>query len=382
LVSGATTRSGLSRALGFKPLVYIGRISYPLYLVHWPILIFAKYEFDPNLSLISRMLLLTLSLAAAAFIFHVIEQPIRGSAHLKKPRRLAVVYASVLVGSASVCLAVLATAGVPWRYPADVLAVAAYANDKTEEMPQCEFQSQISEASLCVMGDVNAKASWLIYGDSHAWATYHAFDGWLKDIHASAYFVFMHSCPPVRGVHFYHDKDRCFAFNEAIYAFLMKAPAIKNVFLISIWRQAIDSLSLSDDAVADPQTSQALFGKAFPAMIVDLNAIGKSVYLWEPLPGAKKSVPQAMARAKLRGSDLADVEGNQREYTETFDFFFKVIAQSNIAGSLSTSDALCSSGSCIVHDDQGHPLYFDNNHPAKSSSDFWEKRLSQIRGPS
>ena len=37
LICGATVEGGFQRFLGLRPLVELGRISYPVYLVHWPI---------------------------------------------------------------------------------------------------------------------------------------------------------------------------------------------------------------------------------------------------------------------------------------------------------------------------------------------------------
>lgn len=77
LIAPTLWRSGgddpLSRALESRPLGFIGRISYSLYLWHWPIVgMFASYPFDD----VKRPLLIVgLSLLAAAVSRRVLEEP-------------------------------------------------------------------------------------------------------------------------------------------------------------------------------------------------------------------------------------------------------------------------------------------------------------------
>jgi peptidoglycan/LPS O-acetylase OafA/YrhL len=376
--AGSGAQSVASKYLSLRPLVYTGRISYPLYLVHWPILTFAEYHFSSHPGLPVRLALFAASFILAAGIYHLVELPIRRQRRLPGNVALSTAYAGFLGISLAACLFAGVTNGLTWRYPERVLALASYANDKTEDMPQCEFVARSQKKQLCTIGDSTIKPTWLIYGDSHAWATYHAFDAWLRTTNQSGYFVFMHSCAPVRGAHMYHDNEQCFDFNEQMFAFLAREPDVKNVFLVSIWRQAIDGLSGSSDMVTTPDTSKDIFEHQFPVMIRSLKDIGKSVYIWEPLPCAKESVPNAMAQAELNGSGLTDIQVSESEYLRTFDFFFRTLSASEVDGRLRSSKLLCVSGLCDIQEN-GVPLYFDNNHPTKSSSDFWKRALLAMR---
>ncbi len=79
-VDGAT-RGLLARA----PLPAIGRISYGIYLIHWPVLWLltpARLGVGPGLALVVQ-LVLTLALAAVSFV--AFEQPIRGGRRLARP---------------------------------------------------------------------------------------------------------------------------------------------------------------------------------------------------------------------------------------------------------------------------------------------------------
>jgi peptidoglycan/LPS O-acetylase OafA/YrhL len=73
----ARPRAPLSRALGWGVLGYVGRISYGLYLYHWPLFLMIDNQ---HTGLTGSTLLLTrlgATLAAAVVSYHCIEMPIR-----------------------------------------------------------------------------------------------------------------------------------------------------------------------------------------------------------------------------------------------------------------------------------------------------------------
>src|SRR4051794_39161265 len=64
--------------LGNRSVVNIGLISYPLYLWHWPLLVFAQlYRSGVPLTILQRILILALSFALAWLTYKFIEKPIR-----------------------------------------------------------------------------------------------------------------------------------------------------------------------------------------------------------------------------------------------------------------------------------------------------------------
>jgi peptidoglycan/LPS O-acetylase OafA/YrhL len=76
----ASLSSNLSDVLSWRPLAYIGRLSYALYLWHWPVFIFSTRErLDVDgLTLTAIRIGITLALSIASY--YLIEQPIRHKA--------------------------------------------------------------------------------------------------------------------------------------------------------------------------------------------------------------------------------------------------------------------------------------------------------------
>jgi len=84
-------RSPWRSAMGFRPLTWLGRRSYGIYLWHWPVLMmaFALFPVAPGTSasavLLTSALVVTLALAAASFAW--VETPIRRQGFVQPTRR-------------------------------------------------------------------------------------------------------------------------------------------------------------------------------------------------------------------------------------------------------------------------------------------------------
>jgi peptidoglycan/LPS O-acetylase OafA/YrhL len=72
LATGPETH--LSRILQFTPMVYLGRISYGVYLWHYPILFFLKSHLDSNRIVTMACLFFTIVVASLSYVY--VEQPL------------------------------------------------------------------------------------------------------------------------------------------------------------------------------------------------------------------------------------------------------------------------------------------------------------------
>jgi peptidoglycan/LPS O-acetylase OafA/YrhL len=377
LLSGQTHPTVIAGLLSLKPVRYVGKISYSLYLVHWPINIFASILID-NYSLGWRFAMLALSICLAAVIYHTIENPIHRKEYVQSKFGLLSLYAAGITASIGAFAVAEVTHGFPQRFPPNVLRLASYVNDHTAPLTECESQDQgvLASSADCRIGVANQSPEWFVYGDSHAWAAHAVFDTWLRINGTSGLFAFMPGCPPVIGVHLVEHNDGCFAFNEAARRLLEGRPDLTNIALVADWREASEGLlSSSSESPLTPAQSVNLFTDQLSRTLKQFHDLGRHVYIWEPVPGARKSVPQALARAALDHRS-ADIEIDEREYFSQTQFFFDAITNDKewITRSFSPSGVLCKTGKCIV-EDGGRPLYIDNNHMTKSTADFWIRVL-------
>jgi len=93
----ATRKSTAGRALGLLPVAYLGRLSYGIYIWHWPLIVWAQphqwLDMSNWPSVLRDVTLAGATVALAALLYHVIEKPVRYgmiAAHLGPRRTLLV----------------------------------------------------------------------------------------------------------------------------------------------------------------------------------------------------------------------------------------------------------------------------------------------------
>ena len=377
IMSGLREKTRVSRCLGFQPIAYLGKISYSLYLVHWPISVFAR-QLIPAYSSEWRWVMFGLSIILAALIYNFVENPVRVRRLLTTSDKMLVAYTSGLVMTLTAVVVVSITHGLPQRFPPEVVRLASYVDDKPEPLTECEYlsRSEIVALDTCHLGAAMTNPTWLIYGDSHAWAAHAAFDRWLRKKNQAGLLVFRHACPPLTGLHFTDTGDGCFEFNQAVNRFIVSHPGFLHIVLVSTWKWPVDGgLISASHALLTPRESIQLFTDRFMQTIEHLHSLNLEVYVWEPVPGARENVPFGLARAAWLHKP-SNLEIDLGKYRSDNYLFFDALSKSRrwITASYSPSKLLCGTGTCAVEQD-GKPLYSDNGHITNSTADIWVQVL-------
>ena len=126
LIIGAGPDAWFNRKVLANPkVVYIGLISYPLYLWHWPLIVIgratAQYYSPANpYTRTTALAAVVLALILSWLTYEFIERPIRARKPVIALRPAALVSATGLAGAAALGLATVQGAGLPERYPAAV----------------------------------------------------------------------------------------------------------------------------------------------------------------------------------------------------------------------------------------------------------------------
>ncbi|MER5862584.1 acyltransferase family protein [Kitasatospora sp. NPDC002040] len=192
LVGGINGPRGAGQLLAFRPLVWIGGISYSLYLWHWPLLIAAQAEWGDGTKV---GVLAVLASVVPAWLSHkLVENPIRSSAALAKPFKaawavglpftaLAVASGLLLVGIASgsddggPVAGAASLTGMSAKQQGDLWKVNSYPAVRpdplkaTADVPEaygkgCQAKQETSEVASCDFGDVSAATVVVMVGDS------------------------------------------------------------------------------------------------------------------------------------------------------------------------------------------------------------------------
>jgi len=157
------------RLLSLKLLVFVGLISYSLYLWHWPIFAFFRYwELVPYSSGF-RFALVGAGFVVAVASYYFVEQPFRRKVVFQSRRGI---FLAALCGSCVLLIAglgVLSLGGAPTRFAEEVLATDRAAVDigfAESHKPADIINDNIGKIGVAGGEGVDV----LVWGDSHAMA--------------------------------------------------------------------------------------------------------------------------------------------------------------------------------------------------------------------
>lgn len=341
--------------LSVRPVAYIGKISYSLYLVHWPLIVFSGQLF-PHADPIERVAaILALSFALAVFSYHFIEQPVRRGMVLKRRRVLfvAAVTSVAVVLAAGAALASLG--GIPGRVPPQVQAIEAFAKydyDALYRLDTCFMRPDQGinkfDREHCL--STRPGKSLVIWGDSLAAHYYSAFASVFARDDVQVGQATASACPPVVNVAI-TQRPLCETFNKGVYDLLLQHPPTI-VVLSADW-----GWSTLDDVNKLPNT------------ISGLEAAGIKVVVLGIGPVYSNTVPAMIAK------DLADhlpVEASSADFLPTVapaeQAMDAMLSGRHDIVFVPVAEELCKTGRCPLLVDPETPIHWDNAHFTKEGA--------------
>ncbi len=313
-----------------RALVWVGLISYSLYLWHWPILAFLRIGLGTAvLPTEIATTAVTVSFAMAWLSYRFIERPFRVHPSRGLGRR------SIFIASALSLATVIgagwtlhASNGLPTRFPAAVINIAAFANDRNARREEC-FNRAPSEG-LCSIGNPPGEdngVDFLFWGDSHADAFFPGLEKVAKQEAQNGYFVGTSSCPPIRHVERVPSIG-CAAFNEDVLSWLENREDMALVILAARWPIYFEGTRFGGEAGDEMRFEWAgisaadlvggdnstLIESGLRQTIDAILATGRSVVLLGPVPEVGQNVPASHARqAFLSWATVASVTRDKYE---------------------------------------------------------------------
>jgi peptidoglycan/LPS O-acetylase OafA/YrhL len=380
IYAGLDGPTRVSRLLSRKPIVFVGLISYSLYLWHWPILVFLKYIYSNDLPWIGTACGLLLALAFSVLSWRFVEVPFRDRRRLSR-RTIFVTAAASMVLITAVSTTVVRLKGLPQRFDPQTLQIVGAADDSSEETRECLNRSpeDVFRKQLCQSGvRTDADPSFLVWGDSHAAALMPAFDAAASENGVSGLFAGQPGCPPLVGVTRPDEGEyyRCREFNDAVMNLVSSTPSLQTIILAARWSISTDGTRYKgeygkpvfivddDSATHGIEENKATFSRGLRRTLTALRDANKSVVVVGPIPEVGRFVPRVLAlRHAIAGIEpsLAPTYSEFRERQsyviptlEAFskEFGFRLVYPHQV---------LCTSVACRVEDD-GFPLYSDDDH--------------------
>lgn len=371
LVISAGEKSWVNRKLFANPLaVWIGLISYPLYLWHWPLLSFVRLVQPTNTSKTLLFGAVALSFVLAYATFRLVEHPIRTKAHGRGRR------AVVLFG---VMTLVAVTGAFVWQGRVNprldtprIRAAEEAIADWT--YPGGGFAMDGGIRPWVIQG--NPGDTVIFAGDSHMEQYWPRAEHLVKASRGSlptTVFLTAGGCqmlPHARRI----DWKPCDKFYERALA-MTRGANVRAVVIGSYWEQLFrrQVLAREDDnanrplSIDEPATD-SIFA-SFERDIRGLVVAGKRVYVLLSIPVSLNSEfdPAAWLPDRLRplSDTLIPATVSRREFVARVRPVLDRVKASALRGGaivLDPVEYLCSADRCPKSDSAGNPLYKDSNH--------------------
>ena len=303
IYTGNCGPSPIRTLLSARLPVALGLISYPLYLWHWPLFVFARYVTLHDLSTEENALLVTVSVGLAFLSWRYLETPFRSKAAFRNRPRLfaaATISVSVLVA----CGAIFEWSdGLPCRLPSEVVALEKAGHDHNFDDLRCHdmMEGDIRADRLCRVGDASVPGTWMVWGDSDAWALRPAIETWMQGNIESGWISSRGGCPPLLGI-VRRAWERCKEPNAATLDFITRHK-ISKVLLVAAW-SGYTTIDFKDEASNgySPEETRRVLSRAVELTFASLFERGVKIYVFESVPGAKERVPLHLSPGEVFSS--------------------------------------------------------------------------------
>ncbi|MBS1164575.1 MAG: acyltransferase [Proteobacteria bacterium] len=189
------------KLLSFRPFVWIGRLSFALYLWHWPLISIAAGIGLPPTDTGTRLVIAAVMLALSVVGYFLWEQPIRQRRMLAGRKVFFATLTTFVVVLVGIGALIFEMRGVPQRLPKELVAVdEATRQDSFLIAKRCPAITK-GEPTPCPLGDETASGiSFVIIGDSHAQAVAAEIGDLARTYHLRGLYLGRAGCPPLAGL--------------------------------------------------------------------------------------------------------------------------------------------------------------------------------------
>jgi peptidoglycan/LPS O-acetylase OafA/YrhL len=351
MIASASAGNAVTGLLRAGPLVWIGLLSYSLYLWHWPALSYLTILRGDLRTPNEIQAALLVAFVAAVASFYLVERPIRRRQFLKGRREILVAASTAVGVAALVGLVTLRANGFEGRWSDGALQLAQGQNDDYFRHPECTELSvaRIERKDFCRIGSNpdNHRGRVVVLGDSHGAAMMALFDEWADLNEIRGWQASRPRCKPLAL-----RPKACGQFSRSALEFI-KEKKPTDVVVVGRWEQSI---------------AEKWYHLELARHVQELAKQGIRVWFIRQAPNPGVVVPTSLARAHEFGWEPPQLD-KDRYLRTTRTEEDKVIAESLpfLAGVLDPMPFLCNGSRCRVEVD-GRAVYTDDNHLSSSGA--------------
>lgn len=376
LILNGEDANAVNRMLRSRAFVFVGLVSYSLYLWHWPVSVLSLYVRGSYANGAEVVGWISLSAVLAVLSWRFVERPVRYRTGLGlRPVLLGVVSASTV----ALLLGFYAfeSNGAPHRFSPEVRSHIAASGDFLQDWSRCETAGTgpLAGVETCVIGPVGPPQV-LFWGDSHLRALMEGIAAVANDAGVPGVILWHAGCPPFFDVEKRESAASpaqdvaCQQANERIRAAL-PGLGIRDVVLVGRWSYYAEGAGVGRDAHNQitllPAGDQAArFATLARGTVSELSQYTR-VHLLRQIPEVTQYDSREAARrlAHHRAEGLAEsfrvARADLNRRVASSDPVLRSIATDLGAKLLDPLPKLCDDLACSIFV-QDQVIYFDNNH--------------------
>ncbi|RTP87950.1 acyltransferase [Enterobacter asburiae] len=335
---------------------WAGKISYSVYLWHWPVVVAMRY-YQIDFSAINIFIGVVSSFALGDLSYRIIESTLRKRARL-------IFNISLFAVTLSACMFVMLTKGISFRFSDALKQVVEYRMDNSSWRPDtCFLNPEQDYTAFSKCQDKMTSKSFVVWGDSHA---AHLMPG-LRSVFGNDLNITQRSaslCPPIIGLQI-DGRPHCKAINDMV-AREISDNKPNTVLMSALW-------------------SVYPMREYLPGTIKFLKDSGvKNIILVGPFPVWKKTLIDTIEETGVNAGrtvpwGMTDETRNLRDN----DVYLRGLAKDFSLTYISPLDTMCTESYCkaIIGHKKSYPVQFDFAHLTPEGSRWFieevEKQVSK-----
>ncbi len=363
----------VNRILSARLPVFIGLISYSLYLWHWPVMVLSKYYRD-GYGRFETLFWIALALGLATLSWRFVERPVRLS-HLKGwplVGAVAVASGSLLALGGAVYL----QNGMPDRFNAKTRMHIDASADFLQDWSRCyrPETGPFTGVEICPIGP-DGPPEVLVWGDSHVRA-FQAGVSLAAMEHTRPGLLIWHAgCPPLFGVSKTEsaatplEDATCTDTLQRIRSTLQQQPTIRKLLVIGRWAYYANGQGVGNDAQNNIQLHGKDFSSAVRDTFTELARQFDRVFVLRQVPEIpeydSRKLARLLAHGRLDTAELARLttvpKSQVLQRVAKSEPVFNALAAKGKIRLIDPWDMFCTGDTCSAIRN-GKALFFDNNH--------------------
>ncbi len=361
--------------LAFPVFIWIGLISYSLYLWHWPVLVLAKQylnrvELHP--SEVGGLLGLTFALSIASY--WLVETPFRTKKFLANRWSMIIAGVAMLGIMVGAGLFIMKHEGLPERAPEVVQAITAASLDFAEGRDECFVNAFTQSDTPCIFGDPEtADRHLVLWGDSHGAALLPAFSE-LASEHGVMVSTFLApGCLPVSGQEVDAESKKCARVGDLARAHIVSGQ-VEDVVLVGRW----SGITTTDDVGAEGKYD--LFAIQLRELLHELRLTGVTATVVQQVPLQAAFDERTLFYEAARSGTLELTETTKSEhalFNSAINQLFRALEEEGQLKQIDPATVLCGAEVCSLQND-GVILYQDADHLNRTGALFAKPAFTEL----